>query len=163
MERPKVSDMSPEEAQAALIEEDFEFRGGGVRKHWLEIKAGFKEQPDGQGQRGKDKPDTVRKISASKTIATRYYERTGRRFEQEMQMEKEMIHLMFEAAAEMEDPQERFQALEKAQKAQATFNKTFAPYLEQKLGTLQSERTVESARDADAAILAALEDKSDED
>lgn len=114
-----------------------------------------------QGKRGKDKPTTVRKISASKTIATRYYERTGRRIEQEMELQRELINTMLIEASEIEDPQERFTALRQAQDALAKFNNMALPYMESKQGTMKSEQTVEEARSADAAILAAIEVKDE--
>ena len=120
-----------------------------------------KDSPN-QGKRGKDHPDTIRPISASKTIATRYYERTGRRIEQELEQQRDLINTMLLEVCEIEDTQERFAALAKAQDALAKFNNMVLPYMETKMGTLQTEQTVEEARSADAAIAAALE-HDDED
>lgn len=115
-----------------------------IRRHWLEVAAGLKAMPENIGKRGKDKG--VRAIPGSKTLATRYYERTGRRIDQEMEAERDMVEIMFQAAAEMEDPEARFAALDKAQKAMSAWNRNWTPYLEQKLGTLQSTDTVEGRR-----------------
>lgn len=127
-----------------------------VKRHWLEIAAGLKPTPENHGNRGKDKG--VRAIPASKTLATRYYEKTGRRIDNEMESQRQMVEIMFQSAAEIEDPTERFSALAKATDAMAKFNTTWAPYLEQKLGTLQSETTLEERMSLEEALEADDED-----
>ena len=131
-----------------------------AQNYWNKVKAGELPMPKGIGKRGKDK--VVRAIPASKTVATRYYEKTGRRMDVEMAEQQATIQLMFEAAGQMEDPMDRFTALDKCQAAQAKFNTTWLPYVEQKLGTLQSTTTVEEHKSTDEAIAMAIEHK-DED
>lgn len=110
-------------------------KGNGV--YWLKKKLGVIEHE----HRGADK--TPRAITASKTLATRYYQQTGRRIDLEMEQEQQLVQMMFETASQIEDPEARFTALEKATAAQSRFNKTWLPFLEQKLGTLQSTQTLE--------------------
>ena len=122
-----------------------------VRRYWLEIAAGLRERDENHGQRGKDKA-LVRAIPASKTLATRYYEQTGRRIDGEMIKQREMVEIMFTTASEIEDAEVRFEALNKAQAAMAKFNSTWLPYMEQKLGTLQSTGTLEDKISLEQAL-----------
>ena len=109
----------------------------GVCRYWVKKKAGLvHHEPRG--------PDiNVRKNPAQKTVALRYRQQTGRRIEDDMEQEQLMVKMMFECATQMSDPQERFAALRDANKAQNSFNKTWAPYLEHKLGVLNTVETVE--------------------
>lgn len=110
-------------------------KGNGV--YWLKKKLGLVDHQ----HRGADKK--LRHLHTSKTLATRYYETTGRNIVREMEQEQLLVQMMFDTAAQIRDPEERFKALEKATAAQSRFNKTWSPYLEQKLGTLQSSQTLE--------------------
>ena len=155
------SQMSPEECQAVLASGE-ELHG--VTRHWLEVKAGLKPQSEGIGQRGKDKPTAPRQVRKAVSVAQRYHDITGgRSIEQDMHTQQQMIQLMFEEAANMDEPEERFKALTACQKAQADFNKTWLPYLEQRLGTLQSTSTVEDQKDWDALLNAPALEVKDED
>lgn len=133
-----------------------------VKKYWNEVKAGLRPLPANHGIRGKDK--NPRPIPASKTLATRYHERTGRRLDMEMEDQRIMVDMMFRAAAEIPDATERFQALNQAQQAMADFNKTWLPYTEQKLGALKSEQTLEEKQSLDDILndYNVIEDKSNE-
>ena len=99
-------------------------RGNG--EYWMKKKYGLVEHE----HRGKDKK--IRPLAASKTVATRYYQQTGRNIIREMEQEQLLVQMMFDTAAVIENPEERFHALEKATSAQSRFNKTWLPYLEQK-------------------------------
>ena len=121
-----------------------------VKRYWLEIAAGLRKKSDNHGVRGKD--INPRAIPASKTLATRYYEQTGRRIDKEMVAQREMVQIMFETAAEIEDSEARFAALNQAQSAMAKFNQTWLPYMEQRLGTLQSEQTLEDKISLEQAL-----------
>ena len=144
------SKMTPEECREVL-ESGAELHG--VQRHWLEVKAGLKPTPDNHGVRGKDKPTAPRQVRKAVSVAQRYHDITGgRSIEQDMHTQQQMIQLMFEEAANMDEPEERFKALTACQKAQADFNKTWLPYLEQRLGTLQSTSTVEDQKDWDSLL-----------
>ena len=141
-----------------------ENNGGGAKEYWRKVKAGEIAMPEGIGKRGKDKPTTMRKIPASKTIATRYYENTGRRIDQDMADQRMMVDMMFDAASAIHDPEDRFNALDKAQAAMTKFNQTWLPYTERKLGTLQSTTTVEEHQSLDDILnTPAIESKKDGD
>lgn len=146
MTKKKATELTKEEALQELQRVDLH----PVRKHWLEIAAGLKVQPEGQGNRGKD--INARAIPASKTLATRYYEQTGRRLDLEMVKHREMVEIMYQSASEIEDPEARFAALEKATSAMEKFNRQWSPYLEQKLGTLQSTTTLEEKMSLEEAL-----------
>ena len=105
--------------------------------YWAKKRAGLVSHTS----RGKD--ISVRPLPASKTLATRYYENTGRNIIKEMEDERQLVQMMFDTASNIEDPHQRFLALDKCTAAQSRFNKTWTPYLEQKLGTLQSTSTIE--------------------
>lgn len=118
--------------------------GDNLKEWWKKYHRGEVQLSPNHGKRGKDKPETIRKIKATdKTLANRYYERTGRRLEIEMQNQRDMIELMVREAGDIEDQEKRFEALARAQSAMATFNQTFLPYLEQKLGELKSDIKLE--------------------
>ena len=119
-------------------------RGNGV--YWMKKKSGLIEHE----HRGKDK--VPRPIAASKTLAARYYQQTGRRLDLEMEQEQLLVQMMFDTAALIEDPKERFTALKEATAAQSRFNKTWLPFLEQKLGTLQSSQTLEERQSLSDAL-----------
>lgn len=128
-------------------------KGDSLKRYWEKYRNGEVQLGENHGKRGKDKPGTVRKISSNdKTLATRYYERTGRRLDVEMENQRDMIQMMFDAASEIGDPEKRMDALYKAQQAMATFNQTFLPYMEQKLGELKSESTVEQKMSLDDVL-----------
>ena len=129
----------------------------GIAKHWTAVSNGLKQHTG----RGKDAPDTMRPLPGSKTIATRYYERTGRNVIVEMEQQQLLCQLMFESAGQIDDPIKRFHALDKAQAAQAKFNQTYLPYLEQRLGTLRSESTVEQQRSLDDVLAGAITHEGD--
>lgn len=119
-------------------------RGDSLKRYWESYNRGEVALGENHGVRGKDKPGTMRKVSSTdKTVAKRYYEKTGRTMDVEMADQKAMVQMMFDTASEIEDPETRFNALERAQNAQAKFNQTWLPYTEQKLGVLQSTTTLE--------------------
>ena len=101
-------------------------RGDSLKKFWEEYRAGNAELGPNHGKRGKDKPGTVRAIGDNRTLQKRYYERTGRRMDQEMADEKALINMMLESASAIADPQERLDALARVQTAQNRFNTTWA-------------------------------------
>ena len=126
-----------------------------LKQYWEDYRNGKVKLKEGHGVRGKDK--NPRNIPGSKTLATRYFEQTGRRIDQEMADQQAMIQMMFDAASRMEDDQERFNALSKVTAEQAKFNSQWAPFLEQKLGTLQSDMTVEQHKSLDDVLNEAIE------
>ena len=70
-------------------------RGDSLKKYWEAYRRGEVELGENHGKRGPDKPTTVRAIGDNRTLQQRYFERTGRRMDQEMSAEREMIDMMF--------------------------------------------------------------------
>ena len=138
-------------------------RGDSLKRYWEAYRRGEVELGENHGKRGPDKPETVRAIGDNRTLQQRYFERTGRRMDQEMSAEREMIDMMFLEASECDDPERRFDLLARCQQAQAKFNTTWARYTEHALGTLQTEQTIEEKLSLDDVLKnAQIEDKSDE-
>ena len=139
-------------------------RGDSFKRYWEAYRKGEVTLAENHGVRGKDKPGTMRKItSTDKTMATRYYERTGRRLDMEMADERALIEIMLQGAMGEEDPDVQFEKVDKARKALSDFNTRWAPYLEQKLDTLKSDQKLEDKISLDDALSGAIEDHSDED
>ena len=132
-------------------------RGDSLKKYWEAYRRGEVELGENHGKRGPDKPETVRAIGDNRTLQQRYFERTGRRMDQEMSAEREMIDMMFLEASECDDPERRFDLLSKCQAAQARFNTTWAKFMEHGLGTIQTEQTIEEKRSLDDALSGKLE------
>ena len=87
------------------------------------------------GKRGPDKKP--RAPRGKKTVMARYYEATGRRIEDDMRSHREKVNLMYEVAGTIEDPSDRLNALDKATKAEDSFNKTWLPYFQSKQGVMK--------------------------
>lgn len=140
-------------------------RGDSFKRYWEAYRRGEVTLAENHGVRGKDKPTTFRKVTATdKTLAARYHEKTGKSAVGAMANEQGMIDLMMEAASQIEDDETRFSMLSKAQAAQNKFNTTWAPYLEQKLDNIKSDQRLEDKISLDDALNGTieLEDKSDE-
>ena len=141
-------------------------RGDSLKRFWDDYRNGKAELGENHGKRGKDKPETFRKISSTdKTFSTRYYERTGRTFDKEIATQRALIDIMIDEASQIEDDEERMKALNNAYDRLAAWTATFAPYMEQKLDTLKSTETIEDKISLDDLLNEApqIEDKSDED
>ena len=141
-------------------------RGDSFKRYWQDYREGKITLAENHGVRGKDKPGTIRKItSTDKTMATRYYERTGRRLDMEMADERALIEIMLQGAMGEEDPDVQFDKVDKARKALSDFNTRWAPYLEQKLDTLKSDQKLEDKISLEDALNGTIEieDKTDED
>ena len=140
-------------------------QGWALKKYWEDYRAGKVELRPNHGMRGKDKPETIRPIQAqSKSLAVRYYERTGRRLDKEMADEQKMIEMLMNLAMESDDKDDAFDKLNQVRRAQSEFNSKWAPFLEQKLDTKKSNEKIEDTLTLDDVLngeTKLVEDSSD--
>lgn len=97
----------------------------------------YKYDSPNHGKRGPDKKP--RSPRGKKTLQARYFEATGRKIEDDMKAQREKVDMLYECAKMFNDPDERMAALEKAHNAEDKFNKTWLPYFQSKMGTIQTQ------------------------
>ena len=127
-----------------------------IKQYWDDVKAGKREMSPNQGKRGPDKKP--RKGTAMKSFEKRYYEKTGRTIHMDMKEQQEEIQEMKELAQSINDPKEKFAALEKVNKLRAQYNAQWSQYLVAKQGTVQTEAKAEDFESLDDIL-----DEEDED
>ena len=89
------------------------------------------------GKRGPDK--NPRPPKDKKSFAFKYYEKTGRTIQQDMKDQQSSIDEMKALAKEINDPEVKFQMIKDINTAQDKYNRQWAPYLQSKLGVIQTD------------------------
>ena len=112
----------------------------GVALYWAKVQAGAIKhtQTKKPGPNKNPMPYT-----GNKPVAVRYYERTGRHIDADMEQDLTMINQMYDTAATIEDRDDRFSALKDCAAAMSRYNKNWAPYLERRLPAMQPEEIKE--------------------
>ena len=108
-----------------------------VAQYWEDVKAGKREMSPNQGKRGADKKP--RKGTSMKSFEKRYYEKTGRTIFQDMGEQQDEIQMMKELAMSCNDPEKKFDMLATVNSMREKYNRQWAPYLQAKQGTLQTD------------------------
>ena len=106
-----------------------------------------------QGKRGPDKIPRDKK-----SFAARYMAFSGRNVERDMWEQQKSINEMQELANNVNDPEKKFKMLAEVNKAQAAYNRIWTPYLEHKLGSLETEQTAEDQISLDDALAGVVDD-----
>ena len=108
----------------------------GVALYWAKVQAGDVTHSPAK------KPRAPLPYTGSKPVAVRYYERTGRHIDEDMELELTMVNQMYQAAGKL-PKDERFAALKDCAAAMSRYNKNWAPYLERRLPAMQPEEIKE--------------------